>query len=42
MLWDEERSSGSTFEPVFPRIQLAPGKSASFTMTAQVTPLQTK
>ena len=36
VLWDEERSSGSSFEPVFHRVQLAPGDSASFTMTAKI------
>ena len=36
MLWDEERSACSTFEPVFQRTQLAPGKSAEFTMNAKI------
>ena len=34
--WDDERSDCSTFEPVFHRVQLGPGQSAEFVMSAKV------
>lgn len=36
MIWDEERMDCSTFEPVFNRVMLAPGQSASFTISARI------
>ncbi|MBR2873710.1 MAG: hypothetical protein IKB99_09450, partial [Lentisphaeria bacterium] len=36
MVWDEEKMDCSTFEPVYPRVQLAPGTSAEFTMSAEI------
>jgi hypothetical protein len=36
MLWDEERSASSTFEPVFRRTQLAPGQSVEFNMNTKI------
>ena len=40
VVWDEERNDCSTFEPVFHRIMLAPGKSAEFTMSAEISQQQ--